>query len=211
LGDDHLKRIVFASRNRGKIDEIRTMLTDVGIDVGSLNDYPDIPEIIEDGKSFLENAQIKAKTVAEATGRTVLADDSGLEVDALGGAPGIYSARYAGQDADDGSNIRRLLKELKGVPPEKRGALFRCVLVLYSPANGCMETFEGHWRGVIADRPVGRGGFGYDPIFILPDLGVTVAELSSEVKNRISHRGQAIAKLKERFAREWCDPPKNGA
>ena len=202
MEDDHLKRIVFASRNRGKIDEIRTMLTDVGIDVGSLNDYPDIPEIIEDGKSFLENALIKAKTVAEATGRTVLADDSGLEVDALGGAPGIYSARYAGEDADDGSKILRLLNELKGVPPEKRGALFRCVLVLYSPANGRMETFEGRWLGIIADRPVGRGGFGYDPIFILPDLGVTVAELSSEAKNRISHRGQAIAKLKERFARK---------
>ena len=198
---DHLKKIVFASRNQGKVQEIQAMLADLGINLLSLNDYPGIPEIVEDGKNFLENALIKARTVAEATGEIVLADDSGLEVDALGGAPGICSARYAGHDADDMRNIRRLLYDLKDVPLEKRGAAFRCVLVLYPPADGRYETFEGRWEGMITERPVGRGGFGYDPVFFLPDLGVTVAELSPEVKNRISHRAQAIAKLKEKLGK----------
>jgi XTP/dITP diphosphohydrolase len=192
--------IVFASRNQGKVQEIQAMLADLGISLLSLNDYPGISEIVEDGKSFLENALIKARIVAEATGEIVLADDSGLEVDALGGAPGIYSARYAGKDADDQQNIRKLLDDLKGIASENRGAVFRCILVLY-PADGRYETFEGRWEGMIAERPVGRGGFGYDPVFFLPDLGVTVAELSPEVKNRISHRAQAIAKLKEKFGK----------
>jgi XTP/dITP diphosphohydrolase len=177
------------------------MLADLGIGVLSLNDYLGIPEIVEDGTNFLENALIKARAVAEATGEIVLADDSGLEVEALGGAPGIYSARYAGQDADDVRNIRKLLNDMKDVPPGKRGAAFLCVLVLYAPADGRYEIFEGRWEGMIAKRPFGRGGFGYDPIFFIPDLGVTVAELSPELKNRISHRAQAIAKLKEKFGK----------
>ncbi len=196
---DTLNKIVFASKNQGKVQEIRAMLADISISLLSLNDYPGIPEIVEDGKSFLENALIKARTIAEATGEIVLADDSGLEVDALGGAPGIYSARYAGHDADDELNIRRLLDDLKDVPLKRRGAVFRCVLVLYPVADGRFETFEGRWEGRIADTPVGRGGFGYDPVFFLPDWGVTVAELSPEAKNRISHRAQAIAKLKEKL------------
>jgi XTP/dITP diphosphohydrolase len=193
-----LTKIVLASRNWGKIKEIQAMLADLGISLLSLNDYPGIPETIEDGKSFLENALKKARAVAESTGEIALADDSGLEVDALGGAPGIYSARYAGNDADDVQNIRKLLYDLKGIHAENRGAAFRCVLVLY-PVDGHYEAFEGRWEGLIAEKPVGQSGFGYDPVFFLPGEGMTVAELSPEVKNRISHRAQAIAKLKERF------------
>jgi len=174
------------------------MLADLGISLFSLNDYPEIPEIVEDGKSFLENALKKGRTVAEATGEIVLADDSGLEVGALGGAPGIHSARYAGNDADDLQNNRKLLNDLKGVPAANRGAAFRCVLVLYSP-DGRYEAFEGRWEGRVAEAPVGKGGFGYDPLFFLPGEGMTVAQLSPEVKNRVSHRAQAFAKLKERL------------
>lgn len=191
---------MLASRNRGKIREIQAMLADLGISLFSLNDYPAIPEIVEDGKSFLENALKKGRTVAEATGEIVLADDSGLEVDALGGAPGIHSARYAGADADDLRNNRKLLHDLKGVPAANRGAAFRCVLVLYPP-DGRYEAFEGRWEGRIAEEPVGKGGFGYDPLFFLPGKGMTVAQLSPEVKNRVSHRAQAFAKLKERLQR----------
>ncbi|MBU1966398.1 MAG: XTP/dITP diphosphatase [Proteobacteria bacterium] len=193
-----MKTIVLASRNRGKIREIQAMLADLGIRLFSLNDYPEIPEIVEDGKSFLENALKKGRTVAEATGEIVLADDSGLEVDALGGAPGIHSARYAGADADDLRNNRKLLHDLKGVPAANRGAAFRCVLVLYPP-DGRYEAFEGRWEGRIAEAPVGKGGFGYDPVFFLPGEGMTVAQLSPEAKNRVSHRAQAFAKLKERL------------
>lgn len=174
------------------------MLADLGISLFSLNDYPEIPEIIEDGNSFLENALKKGRAVAEATGEIVLADDSGLEVDALRGAPGIYSARYAGNDADDLQNNRKLLHDLQGVPAANRGAAFRCVLVLYPPV-GRYEAFEGRWEGRIAEVPVGKGGFGYDPLFFLPGEGMTVAQLSPEVKNRVSHRAQAFAKLKERL------------
>jgi XTP/dITP diphosphohydrolase len=189
---------VLASRNPGKIKEIQAMLVDLGIGLFSLNDYPEIPEIVEDGKSFLENALKKGRVVAEAAGEIVLADDSGLEVDALGGAPGIYSARYAGNDADDLQNNRKLLHDLKGVPAANRGAAFRCVLILYPP-DGRYEAFEGRWEGRIAEEPVGKGGFGYDPLFFLPGEGMTVAQLSPEVKNRVSHRAQAFAKLKERL------------
>lgn len=174
------------------------MLADLGISLFSLNDYPEIPEIVEDGKSFLENALKKGRAVAESTGEIVLADDSGLEVDALRGAPGIYSARYAGNDADDLQNNRKLLHDLKGVPAANRGAAFRCILVLYPP-DSRYEAFEGRWEGRIAEVAVGKGGFGYDPLFFLPGEGMTVAQLSPEVKNRVSHRAQAFAKLKERL------------
>lgn len=197
-GRSDLKTIVLASRNHGKIKEIKTMLAGLGISLLSLNDYPHIPEIVEDGRSFLENALKKAKTVAESTGEIVLADDSGLEVDALGGAPGIYSARYAGNGVDDERKYRKLLYDLKGIPTAKRGAAFRCVLVLYSP-DGRYEAFEGRWEGRIAEEPAGQGGFGYDPVFFLPGEGVTVAQLAPEVKNRISHRAQAFAKLREKL------------
>lgn len=197
-GRSDLKTIVLASRNQGKIKEIEVMLAGLGISLLSLNDYPHIPEIVEDGRSFLENALKKAKAVAESTGEIVLADDSGLEVDALGGAPGIHSARYAGNDADDLQNNRKLLNDLKGISAAKRGAAFRCILVLYPP-DGRFEVFEGRWGGLITEEPAGQGGFGYDPVFFLPGEGVTVAQLAPEVKNRISHRAQAFAQLKEKL------------
>jgi XTP/dITP diphosphohydrolase len=172
------------------------MLEGIEVQTLSLTDYPELPEIVEDGKSFLENAMKKAAAVSALTGETVLADDSGLEVVALHGAPGIYSARFAGKDADDRQNIQKLLDELKGVPTENRKAAFRCVLVLHRP-DGTYDFFEGHWEGRISEAPTGEGGFGYDPVFFLPEEGMTVAQLSPGVKNRISHRARAFAKLKE--------------
>ncbi len=174
------------------------MMADVGVAIRSLEDYPELPEIVEDGTSFFENAFKKAQTAANLTGEIALADDSGLEIAALNGAPGIYSSRYAGDDADDAKNIRKLLHDLRGVPPAERGASFRCVLVLCRP-DGHYESFEGSWTGRITEEPAGEGGFGYDPIFFLPEQGVTVAELSPDVKNRISHRAQAFAKLRAWF------------
>jgi XTP/dITP diphosphohydrolase len=157
------------------------MLEGLGVSLLSLNEYPEIPEIVEDGDSFLENAMKKARTAAERTGEWTLADDSGLEVEALGG-----------------------LEDLKGVPPGKRGAAFRCVLVLCA-ADGRYEAFEGRWEGRIAEAPAGEGGFGYDPVFFLPDRGMTVAQLPREIKNRISHRARAFEKLREKL-REMTTP-----
>lgn len=174
------------------------MLEGLGIVLLSLNDCPACPEIVEDGDSFLENALKKARAVAERTGEVVLADDSGLEVAFLSGAPGIRSSRYAGAGADDAKNIAKLLAELKDCTLGQRKAAFRCVLVLYSP-DGRYETFEGRWEGEIAQAPAGEGGFGYDPVFFLSELGMTAAELPSALKNRISHRAQAFAKLREKL------------
>jgi len=170
------------------------MLAESGLTLKTLDDYPDLPEIVEDGNTFLENALKKARTIAKLTGESCLADDSGLEVAALKGAPGIYSARYAGDGAGDAGNIRKLLDDLKGVPPAEREAAFRCVLVLCRP-DGRYHSFDGRWAGRIAEEPAGQGGFGYDPVFFLPEQGVTVAELPPEIKNRISHRAEAFAKL----------------
>ncbi len=170
------------------------MLSESGLTLKTLGDYPDLPEIVEDGSSFLENAFKKARTIADLTGEICLADDSGLEVAALDGAPGIYSSRYAGEGAGDAENIRKLLDELKDVPPAERGAAFRCVLVICQP-DGRYHSFEGRWAGRIAEAPAGQGGFGYDPVFYLPEQGVTVAELPAGIKNRISHRAEAFAKL----------------
>jgi len=188
-------KLVIASGNKGKIAEIREMLAELPLQILSLEDYPKAPEVVEDGESFFANALKKAKNLAEYTGLTVLADDSGLEVEVLHGAPGIRSARYAGDGATDEENNRRLLAELAGVPPGARRAVFRCVLVLYKP-SGTFETFEGRWSGIITDKPRGGNGFGYDPLFYLPERGLTVAEISREEKNRWSHRAQAVSALK---------------
>jgi XTP/dITP diphosphohydrolase len=175
---------------------MQEMLAGLDVKLLSLLDYPAIPAIREDGSTYRENALQKARTVAEFTGEMALADDSGLEVDALQGAPGIYSARYAGPEASDAKNVQKLLAALQGVPPEQRGAAFQCVLVLYDAA-GTSEAFTGRWQGRIHDIPLGEGGFGYDPVFFLPDQGITVAQLPAVAKNRLSHRAQAIAKLRE--------------
>lgn len=196
-----LKRVVLASKNRGKIAEIAAVLSDLPVDIVGVDDYPGLPEVEEDGADFRENALKKARVVAEYTGEMALADDSGLIVESLRGAPGVYSARYAGLHASDEENIEKLLKDLNGVPDEKRAAAFQCVLVLYEP-DGRYEVFEGRWNGRIATAPHGRGGFGYDPVFLLLERGVTVAELTPGEKNRLSHRGQALEKLKAYVRRQ---------
>jgi len=192
-------KIVFASGNEGKVKEIREMLEGMGIELLSLKHYTGVPDIVEDGKTFLENALKKARIISEFTGETVLADDSGLMVDALGGAPGIYSARYAGEKATDDDNINLLLAGLKNVPQEKRTACFCCALVLYR-TDGSYDSFESRWPGVIIDDRRGDNGFGYDPVFYVPDLKKTAAEMPPDLKNRVSHRGQAFAQLKKALA-----------
>ena len=172
------------------------MLENRGVIIRSLNDFPDISEIEEDGDTFFENALKKAKTISLATGEAVLADDSGLEVDYLGGKPGVRSSRYSGNHATDEKNIRKLLDQLNGVPEEERGASFKCVLVFYQP-GGSFESFEGSLRGRINEKPEGQNGFGYDPVFFVPEKGVTVAQLPLRIKNKISHRAKAIMKLKK--------------
>ncbi len=174
------------------------MLAGLDVTLLSLNDFPDVPEIEEDGNSYLENSLKKARVVSEHTGESVLADDSGLEVDALGGAPGIYSSRYAGDNATDEANNRKLLKNLQGMPADKRSAAFRCELVFYTP-DGAYKSFSGRWAGRISDAPLGDGGFGYDPVFFLPEMGITVSQLPDDLKNRISHRAQAFAKFRDWF------------
>lgn len=188
--------LVLASRNEGKIREISSMLSDLPVIVKSLKDYPGCSEPEEDGSTFYENAFKKGLMVARYTGEWVLADDSGLEVDALGGAPGVLSARFAGPDAKDEDNNRKLLEAMKGVPWERRGATFRCVLVFVNPDGEC-KTFEGCWRGVIVEEPRGSEGFGYDPLFYIPEMGLTAAQLPLKEKNRMSHRAQAVAQFKK--------------
>jgi XTP/dITP diphosphohydrolase len=161
------------------------------MNIRSLADYDAVPRVVENGRTYLENALKKAKVYADFTGEAVLADDSGLEVDSLNGEPGIHSARYAGPDATDEENYLKLLKKMEGIPPEKRGAGFRCVLVLYRP-GGRYASFEGLWRGMIHTKPLGNKGFGYDPVFFLPDQRLTAAELPPEMKNALSHRAQAL-------------------
>jgi len=193
-------RIVFATKNEGKIKELTEMFASMDIELVSLNHFEFLPEIVEDGKNYLENALKKAKIISEFTGETVIADDSGLQVDCLGGEPGVYSARYAGEGATDEENNVKLLAKLKDVPQEKRTASFFCALVLYD-RNGRYHSFEAGWPGRIIDKGRGTNGFGYDPIFLSPLLNKTAAELPPEIKNKISHRGQAFAKLKSHLCK----------
>jgi XTP/dITP diphosphohydrolase len=193
------RKILVATTNPGKLSEISTML-DLDVEWTSLSDFPRINKIEEDGKTFAENARKKATGYAKATALWTIADDSGLIVDAMGGAPGVKSARFSGaKDKDrallDHKNMAKVLKLLEGVPKEKRTARFICHLCLASPEKILIEA-EGRLEGFIADREAGRNGFGYDPIFFVPQLGKTVAQLSREEKNAISHRGNAIRKLK---------------
>ncbi|PKN38370.1 MAG: non-canonical purine NTP pyrophosphatase [Deltaproteobacteria bacterium HGW-Deltaproteobacteria-2] len=192
-------KIVFASGNEGKVKEIKEMLEGMGIELVSLKAYANVPEIVEDGSTFLENALKKARIISEFTNETVLADDSGLRVDELGGQPGIYSARYAGEKATDDDNIDLLLERLKNIPQEKRTAFFCCALVLYR-TDGSYDSFESKWQGLIIDERRGKNGFGYDPVFFVSDLKKTAAELPPEIKNKVSHRGQAFAQLRRKLA-----------
>lgn len=194
-------KIVFATKNEGKVKEIKAMLENTGVELVSLNEFSNLPVIVEDGGTFLENALKKARIISEFTGEITLADDSGLKVDCLNGEPGVYSARFAGPDATDNENNAKLLDRLKNIPPEQRTAYFQCALVLYR-TDGSYEAFEGKWLGTIIDNERGSNGFGYDPIFLADDVKLTAAELPSEIKNRVSHRGQAFAKLKESLLKQ---------
>nr|WP_253264079.1 XTP/dITP diphosphatase [Geobacillus sp. DSP4a] len=171
-----------------------------GIDVKSLLDFPDVPDVEETGSTFAENARLKAEAISRRFGCPVIADDSGLVVDALGGRPGVYSARYAGEDKNDARNIAKLLHELEGVPMEQRTARFHCALAVAIPGRPT-AVVEAACEGYIAEAPRGEGGFGYDPVFYLPEKGKTMAELTPEEKNEISHRAKALAKLDE----QWDD------
>jgi XTP/dITP diphosphohydrolase len=195
------RRILVATTNPGKVRELRALLGDE-IEWKSLADFPGVGEVKEDGATFAENARKKAIGYAQATGLWTLADDSGLVVDALGGAPGVNSARFSGERAKgadrkvvDRRNMEKLLSLLQGVPREKRTARFTCCLCLASPEKVLIET-RGTLEGLITEEPAGTGGFGYDPVFLVPQLDKTVAQLGDREKNAISHRGNAMRKLK---------------
>lgn len=192
-----MKRVVLATSNAGKLKELCEMLAGLDIEVVSQRELG-IEDVVETGLSFVENAILKARHAALASGLPAIADDSGLEVDALDGAPGIYSARYAGPDATDAHNNHKLLKALADVPPEQRTARFQCLLVYLRHAHDPTPLIcQGSWEGRILEAPRGEQGFGYDPLFWVPDLGCSSAELTPEHKNRLSHRGQALRKLLE--------------
>lgn len=197
------RRLVFATRNAGKLTELRLLLADLSgaIEVLSALDLA-LPEVVEDAPTFAGNAAKKAREVSVWTGLPSLADDSGLEVDALGGAPGVISARYAGPEQDDRRNNDKLLAELKGVPPERRTARFRSALALADatgPLADRLLTSDGVCEGVILTAPRGTGGFGYDPLFFAPELGCTFAEAGNGPKNHFSHRARAMKAIRPRL------------
>jgi len=190
--------IIIATHNPGKLSEMNFLFKEFipetyNINLLSLNNYIDIPKVLEDGSTFQANAEKKALFTANYTGEMVIADDSGLVVDALKGEPGIFSSRYAGENATDEENIEKLLEKLNNVPKDSRNAYFVCVIAIAIP-NNVLGTFEGKCNGIIGTTPKGDNGFGYDPLFIRTDTGKTFAELRQDVKNRISHRTRAFEK-----------------
>jgi len=197
--------LVFATRNPGKLVELRQLLPDVavlGVEEAAARLGRDIPDVDEDADTFVGNASKKAREVARATGFPALADDSGLEVDALGGAPGVWSARYAGTGAGDAANNAKLLAALRDVPAARRTARFRSVLALADlagPLGDAVITADGACEGVVLDAPRGTGGFGYDPLFLVPELGQTFAELGIGTKGELSHRARAMQAIKPRL------------
>lgn len=193
--------MLVASRNRGKVTEIKQLLSGLDLEIGDLTQWPDISEMEETGATFAQNALLKAHYYHDRTGLLVMADDSGLEVAALGDAPGVRSARYAGAEASDAQRIVKLLQALEEAPDENRAARFVCVVALVGP-NELEKTFTGVCEGRITRQPVGEGGFGYDPIFLYPPLGKTFAQLTPEEKSAVSHRGRAVAQLRQ-FLTEW--------
>lgn len=190
-------RVVLASSNAGKVREFNQLLAGAHVEVLPQSSFG-VPEADETGLTFVENAILKARNASRHTGLPALADDSGIEVDALNGAPGIYSARYAGVGASDEDNLYKLLAALEGRPEAERGARFQCVIVYLRHAEDPTPLIcQGTWEGRILEAPRGANGFGYDPVFYVPEEGVSSAELSPETKNRLSHRGQALRKLLE--------------
>lgn len=188
--------LVLATRNAGKTKEMQELLKDFPVEINNLDDFGPIPSVEEDGTTFDDNAYKKASFTAKVLGIPALADDSGLQVDALGGAPGIHSARYAGPNATDAENNAKLWQEMDG--QTNRTATFVCVISIAVPSGPAL-TYESECKGVIADAPEGKKGFGYDPLFYYPPLKKTFAQMTAEEKNRVSHRGKAFSELKEEF------------
>ncbi len=196
--------IVLATTNRGKTREITQLLKDFPIEIKNLDDFGPIPEVIEDGDTFDDNAYKKASFTARVLGYPAMADDSGLCVESLDGAPGIFSARYAGENATDGDNVKKMLNDLKG--KKNRNASFKCVISIAVP-SGAALTYEGECKGVIAEEPAGKNGFGYDPLFFYPEFNKTFAQLNINEKASVSHRGKALKEVAEEMDKiiEWID------
>jgi XTP/dITP diphosphohydrolase len=193
------RQLVLATSNKGKLAELQPLLADAGYALVTQGELG-VEDAVEDGLSFIENAILKARHACAATGLPALADDSGLVVDALDGEPGLYSARYAGAHGDSAANIAKLLERMQGLEGERRRAHFHCVIVLMRHARDPQPlVVEGRWPGYVLEAPRGEGGFGYDPVFLVPEQQHTAAELDPALKNRISHRGQALAALRERL------------
>ncbi|OCG60452.1 non-canonical purine NTP pyrophosphatase, RdgB/HAM1 family [Gilliamella sp. Nev6-6] len=198
-----MQKIVLATNNQGKVNELQRLLTDAGFDIVAQSQF-NVPDANETGLTFIENAILKARHTAKLTGLPSIADDSGLSVDALGGQPGIYSARYAGEHGNDQSNNQKLLDALNNVPKEKRTAYFYCALVFMRHENDPTPIIcLGKWHGLILTEALGDGGFGYDPLFYMPELGCTAAQLTKEQKSQISHRGQALKQLISKIKTEY--------
>ncbi|UAL51226.1 MULTISPECIES: XTP/dITP diphosphatase [Metabacillus] len=189
-----MKEVIIATKNAGKLIEFQSILSQYDLKAISLLDLEDSPEVEETGSTFEENAVLKAEAISKLYGKMAIADDSGLSVDYLGGEPGVYSARYAGAEKSDAANIEKVLLKLKGVSKEERNARFRCALALSEPGRETV-TVEGSVEGYITEEPVGGNGFGYDPIFLVKDKAKTMAQLTKEEKNKISHRAVALQKL----------------
>jgi XTP/dITP diphosphohydrolase len=190
------KELILSTRNKHKVGEISKILKGFGIEITSLDDFKDAPEVEEDGDTLAENASKKARTIATHLGKWALADDTGLEVEYLNGEPGVYSARWAGEECSYADNNKKLLKELAGVPKSKRKACFKCVIALSSP-KGKVRCVEGRINGIIAEKEMGSKGFGYDPLFVVPQYGKSFAQLGSTIKNKISHRARALKKARK--------------
>ena len=195
-------KIVLATRNRKKVEEISRVLQDHSVELLSLVDFPHCPEVVEDGDTFQANAEKKAREVADFTGHYALADDSGLVVDALDGAPGIYSARYAGPEATDRANLQKVLSELKNRSTRLRTARFQCVISLATP-GGEVKSFSGRVEGRIGESPQGENGFGYDPVFVPDGHQITFAQMSDQQKDALSHRGRALEAFSRGWKRSW--------
>ena len=190
-----MEKVVLATGNKKKVEELNALLADLNYAVVPQSEF-NVESVPETGTTFVENAIIKARHAARITGLPTIADDSGIEVDALLGRPGVYSARYAGEDASDQDNLEKLLEEMNGVPPVLRTARYWCVLVYMRHADDPTPIIcQANWEGSLATEPSGEHGFGYDPIFNVPDLDCTAAELEPATKNRLSHRGKALAQL----------------
>ena len=190
-----MRKLLIASTNKGKIREVRAQLENFDLEIIGLDNYPQLMNIKEDGSSFAENALKKARVSAKESGLLTLADDSGLEVDYLGGRPGIYSARFVGEDASDSDNNKKLLEELDGVKAEERTARFKCVMALVDPENDFEKTVAGSCEGRILKEPQGENGFSYDPLFYVERKKKAMARLKPETKNKISHRAEALRRM----------------